>query len=296
MSINPEIIDPTPDTLRGGALGVQGEGEPTITTPKQDPDPDSEANVDEEGDEPKKKMGGFQKRISKLNARLVDKDEQIAARDQEIARLRAAHVSPEQPTAPKASTKPEPPDEDSFNSYAEYKQAERKYVEDLADWKAKETIRALREEEQQNASKAKEKEAAEEAQKTWANRLEAAHEAHPDLDELLEADLPATPAMMQAIVESEVGGELLYRLAKDPAECRRISQLSPLAAARALGRIEVAIEAETKAKEGERPSEPTPKRTSSAPAPLQPLKGTGSATKDPTKLSDAEWMRAQRKR
>lgn len=279
-----EHIDPSPDTLHG-ALGVQGEGEPNQQPAKE---PEAPAKQEDELDEEGKprRMGGFQKRIHKLNARLAEKDE-------EIARLRSASQPPpaKEPEAPKASARPEYPDENSFVSYAEFKAAERKYYEDLTDWRAEEKIRSLKEQEQQQAAKAKEEEKAAETRKTWATRLEAAHDAHPDLDELLEEDLPATPAMMQTIVESEHGGELLYRLAKDPAECRRIAQLTPMAAAKALLRIEIDIEASKS-----QTPEPQTKVTTAAPAPLQPLKGGGSAIKDPSKLSDAEWIRAQRKR
>lgn len=288
--MSPEVIDPSPDTLRA-APSVPPEADPAPSAaPTDQATPKAEEELDEEGKP--KRMGGFQKRISKLNARLVEKDEQLAAREEEIARLKAGNTSPAAADAPKPSAKPEPPDEDKFTSYAEFKAAERKYMEDLADWKAEEKFKTLKAKEQEEATKAKEKEKAEETQKTWATRLEAAHEAHPDLEDLLEDDLPATPAMVQTVQDSEHGGELLYYLASHPEECRRIAQLAPLSAARELGRIEDRISKPiepAKAPEAQR-------KTTSAPAPLQPLKGTGTATKDPSKLSDSEWMRAQRSR
>lgn len=285
-----ELIDDTPDSLRAGALGVQGEGEPTQTISTEPPK--AEEELDEHG-EPKKKPGGFQRRIQKLTERQRATDARLAAVEEENARLKAGLPAPKAEAQPAA--RPEAPDEDSFDNYSDFKKAERKYFEDLADWKAKEAVRLFKEEQEERSTKAKEKEEADKVQETWATRLEAAHEAHPDLEDLLEEDLPVSPAMEQNLKDSEVGGELLYYLASNPEECRRIAQLSPMAATRAIGRIEAALIASQKTPEPKAQEQP-PKRTSSAPAPLQPLKGSGSATKDPSKLSDAEWLRSSRKR
>lgn len=255
-----------------GALGVQDDGDPKTPLPTDGAPPSGE-ELDENG-EPKKKMGGFQKRIQKLTTRL-------AAQEEEIARLRASTPAPRDPEAPK---EPQAPDENSFQTYAEFKAAERKYIADLADYKAemklqeREKARARETE----ATKAKERET--EAQATWAKRLEAAHVAHPDLEELLEEDLPATPGMMQAIVASEYGGEMLHYLASHPDECRRIASLTPRGAEVALGRIEDEISTK----------KPNQKRTTSAPAPLQPLKGSGTVSRDPASIKDDnEWYRAR---
>lgn len=270
-----EPLDPTPDSLTG-ALGVQGDGEPKTTPPNGEPPAGEE--LDENG-EPKKKMGGFQKRIQKLTTRL-------AVQEEEIARLRAGSSAAPAQEAP-ALTEPQPPDESKFSSYAEFKAAELKFFADLAEYKAEMKIQARDKAKATEAEAAKAREKQTEVQATWSKRLEAAHEAHPDLEDLLEEDLPTTPTMQEFLMASAHGGEMLHHLASHPAECRRIAGLTPRGAEIALARIEDEISAKT-------PSTTTQKRTTSAPAPLQPLKGTGTVSRDPSKLSDAEWLRQER--
>lgn len=271
-----EITDPTPDQL--GALGVQADGEPKNPPANPSGEPPTGDELDENG-EPKKKMGGFQKRIQRLNSRL-------AAQEEEIARLRSS-VPATPVRESEALAEPQPPDESKFNSYAEFKAAERKYFSDLAEYKAEMKIQARDKAKATEAETEKAREKQTEVQTAWSKRLEAAHEAHPDLEELLDEDLPTTPVMQEFLMTSKHGGEMLHHLASRPEECRRIADLSPRAAEIALARIEEEIS--TKA-----PNPTTQRRTTSAPAPLQPLKGSGTSAKDPNKLSDADWLRAQK--
>jgi hypothetical protein len=268
-----------------GALGVQGEGEPKTPPATPSGEPPTGEELDENG-EPKKKMGGFQKRIQRLNTRL-------AAVEEENARLRASAAPAAAAPGQETLTEPQPPDESKFHSYADYKAAERKYFSDLADYKAEQKIQARDKAKatETEAAKAREKQA--EVRESWSKRLEAAHEAHPDLEELLEDDLPTTPTMQEFLMASAHGGEMLHHLASHPAECRRIAGLTPRGAEIALARIEDEISAKT-------PSTTPQKRTTSAPAPLQPLKGSGTAGRDPASIKDDnEWYlarNAQRKR
>jgi hypothetical protein len=82
----------------------------------------------------------------------------------------------------------------------------------------------------------------------WMAKLDSARKRYSDFEAVTasaEAEkLQLTPAMQQAILESEYGADLAYWLGKRPEECRRIaalSALSPLSAARELGRIEERI-------------------------------------------------------
>ena len=270
-----ETTDTTSETQLG-ALGVQGDGEPKNPPATPGGEPPTGEELDENG-EPKKKMGGFQKRIQRLNNRL-------AAQEEEIARLRAGSTSTpaREPEAPK---EPQPPDENSFNSYAEFKAADRKYISDLAEFKAEQKLQARDKAKATEAEAAKAREQEAEAKTSWTKRLEAAHAAHPDLEELLEEDLPTSPVMQTFLMGSVHGGEMLHHLASHPDECRRIASLSPRGAELALARIEDEISAK---------KPPEQKRTTNAPAPLQPLKGTGTVAKDQSKFSDAEWLRQER--
>lgn len=104
------------------------------------------------------------------------------------------------------------------------------------------------------------------------------------LDDMQE--VPATPAMAEAIFESRNGVRVAKYLHENPEEAQRIASIaSPLAQAREIGRIE-AIVAQPK----------PPRKLTTAPAPLQPLRGSsGPVAKDPEKMSTEEWMKWRQK-
>lgn len=106
--------------------------------------------------------------------------------------------------------------------------------------------------------------------------------------------VPINSDMAQVIAESEDGPALAYYLGKNVEIAERIAQLSPLAAAREMGRIEAKLAAER-----ERAKE---KPVSKAPAPTPKLEaaneGPSFKTTDPSgdALSDDEWFRLEKKR
>jgi hypothetical protein len=73
----------------------------------------------------------------------------------------------------------------------------------------------------------------------------------------------------QLLLDSENGPELAYHLAKDAENFARVCKLSPIAAARELGKIEATL---TKAPESAKEI-----KTTKAPAPIKPVGGSGSA-------------------
>lgn len=109
------------------------------------------------------------------------------------------------------------------------------------------------------------------------------------------ADLVISVPMAEAIAESDDGPALAYHLGKNPEIAARIAELSPLAAARELGRIEGRL-ADERAK-------PKPAPVSKAPPPAPKIEGADASTiavkpTDPESdkaLSDAEWMRQRNK-
>ena len=96
--------------------------------------------------------------------------------------------------------------------------------------------------------------------------------------------LPITPGMLHILQDFERPADVAYYLGKNPVECMQISQMSPVQAARALGRIETNIDAELK-KQTSQPS----KTITKAPAPITPTKSGEVVTKDPDKMSQAEY-------
>ena len=69
-----------------------------------------------------------------------------------------------------------------------------------------------------------------------------AKEKHPDFAETIShLNLPTSQAMLEAILDSELGAEIMYWLGKHPTDCKLIGDLEPLSAVREIGRIEGTI-------------------------------------------------------
>lgn len=113
------------------------------------------------------------------------------------------------------------------------------------------------------------KAASENAQNERINAYEArANEARvkiPDFDQVAHAaHVPYSHAMIQLVQESDLGPEIAYHLGKNPHEADRIARLSPLSAAREIGRLE------SKFAQTSRP------KVSNAPPPVKTISGTGA--------------------
>jgi hypothetical protein len=99
--------------------------------------------------------------------------------------------------------------------------------------------------------------------------------------------------MARAIQASEIGPDVLYHLGTNPKEAARIARLDPILQAREIGKIEVQLG-----------SAPPVKRTSNAPAPIDPVTPRASGapvfdTTDPRSvksMSTSEWIEAERQR
>lgn len=112
--------------------------------------------------------------------------------------------------------------------------------------------------------------------------------ARPDFDDVVSSvDIPTDSAIGQALLTSEHGAEMLYRLAADPDELARISALPPIAAAREIGRLEAKLTSVA----------PPPKTQGTAkrpPAPPTTVKGSTSNTRSLEDLPISEYKRAYR--
>lgn len=165
------------------------------------------------------------------------------------------------------------------------------YVAAKAEWIAERKInQTLSEREKRQAA---EREATERKKTvdSWSKRLEeaTASDDMPDFeDAIASSDVPMTQPMQQAIMESDIGPKLAYFLAKNPEEAIKIAEMSPIGAIRALGRLEERLETQKKS------TVPT-----SAPEPIKPVSTRTVVSKDPGKMSDAEyakWRAQGRKR
>lgn len=228
---------------------------------------DDEDDAEDSDGQPKKKKGGFQKKIDKLTKRASDAEAQLE--------LLRRQLTPPEPKAPERTAEPKAaegrPDPETFDTHAEY-------IEALADWKVEQRFKDREAKETQT----KEKAAAEERNKGWLQKLEAGREKYDDFDEKMAANVPVSPAMAEVLTTSDVGDDLAYYLGSNPAEAVRIANMSPVAAARELGKIEAQF---VKKDSAEAPVAKT------KPKPVTPVSGraTANVSKNPDDMNFQEF-------
>lgn len=116
----------------------------------------------------------------------------------------------------------------------------------------------------------------------WQEHVSEARSRYSDFDNVVFSPaVPITERVATAIMSTEAPADVAYRLASDPVLAREISAMSDLEVGRTLGRIEASL------------SRPRPKTETSAPSPITPVKPVGTAVKDPSNMSYAEYKAAR---
>lgn len=229
-----------------------------------------EEEGESEKEEPKKPLKGFKKRIDRLSKRLSEREREIEYWKAEALKKNPA---PKETESSQKQLKDGEPSEDDFESHADY-------VKALARWEYSQAKKEDQEKQKETEVKTQRQKLVEDFQ----SKVEKIKEAHDDFEEVMEAanDIPLSVAVETLLLESENGAELSYALAKNRDELKRICALSPLAAARELGRFESSLKPRTE-----------PKQTTKAPAPITPVGSKGNvSTKsiyDAAELSQAEY-------
>ncbi len=200
------------------------------------------------------------------------------ALEKELAELRAK-------TAPPASAKP---DRAQFSDAYQYAEA-------LSQWSAQEAVKAFEAEQ----AKKTEEQARAKLVADWQARQAAFRAVTPDYEGVVAAsDVAVSDDLRDAILESDVGPQLLYHLALHPEEGKRIAALNTRSALRELGKLEASLA---------KPAVPTETKPatlasiSKAPPPITPLKGDTSTGVVPLTAdgefrgTPREWREARRK-
>jgi hypothetical protein len=157
----------------------------------------------------------------------------------------------------------------------------------LTDWKLDQHKKTQAEADATRARETAEREAFD----AWAKREKAAKKSHDDYEDVLDSvtipDGPGVQAARQAMLESESGAEILYHLAKHPAELKRIAALSPVSAVREVGKLEAAFAKSPALENGTARITGAPK----PPPPTgRPAKTTTDSLDDPAVVKDyAKW-------
>ena len=229
----------------------------------------NDATVD---DEPKDRKANpkIQTRFSEITkqreaARAEAQKEREARQDLEVKLKEMETRSKPQAKAQDDELGPEPLPE-SFNDMFEYAKA---LAEFTADKKMAERDRA-------DANR-KAAEVRQTFEKAWADRVDSARAGLPDFDAMIQSsDVSISDPVRDAIMESDVGPQILYHLAENTEFANDLSRMSVISALRQIGRLEVRFE-----KTAPKASEPTARTTvakSRAPAPITPIRGAISKT------------------
>ena len=248
----------------------------TVTEELQQTEPQEAAEKPEQGDEGDD-QGGEEKPQEKPKRSARERINELTKRaheaEREVQRLREASERRPAETAEK-------PSPDKFGSYDEY-------VEALADWKADQRVAESFKKRDAERSQAAAARAAEARAQAWAERQSEFREATPDYDAVVgKSSVQVAAHVVDTLLDSDSGPELAYHLAKHPETVKRINALSPLAAARELGRIEAALSI---------PAAPQVKPASKAPAPITPVRSSAPAAVDLASANMDQYIAARRK-
>lgn len=204
-----------------------------------------------------------QRRIDEITRQKHD-----AIRDAEYWRNKATQVSPV--TQPSVTKEPTPEGYDT----------QEDYIRAAARWEAHQVQR-----EAEESGRAKQAEVERgKVLNEFQRQITKARIAHEDFDDVISQPM-FTPAMQEAIFDSELGAEIAYYLGTHEEEAYTISQLSPTRAIREITRLESKLT----------PAAVTtpllqPRRVSVAPVPITPLSGGATAVADPSRMTTDEWM------
>lgn len=232
---------------------------------------------------PPKKKGGFQRRIDKLNARVADKDRELDYWKQQAMGNQGHASTTQEHVAPVPGTAEGKPNPETFDSHKEY-------IEALTEWT---TEQKLNQRDQKAEIARLETDRATKVD-AYRSRENDFREKVADYDEVIGEvnDVQLSPALTELLLESDNSSEIVYTLAKDPAEFKKLNSMGPLAVAREFGKLESRL--------SKPQTQEIQNKVTKAPKPPTPVgsKG-GNVDKDPDQMPYQEykqWRESKLKR
>jgi len=259
-------------------LGLASEEAPVVAetveeTPESEPvveaqaESEPEAENEAEATDKPKQNPKLEKRFSELTKRAKQAEAEKQALEARLQELESK-VAPA-PQQIEQDILGEKPQASQFQDAFEYAEA-------LAEWSAEKALVERDKQEQQRKVEIERQEVI----KSWTSKLEKAKAEMPDFDEMVaSSQVQVRDEVRDAILESDVGPQILYQLASDDDLAQRISTMPVNKALKELGKLEVQFE--RKEAPAEVKSEPVAR--TKAPAPIKPLtagKGTGDVLID----------------
>ena len=234
------------------------------TEPATEDEQLSEPIAEEEATEAEKPKDKLEKRFSKVTKRAQDAE---AKAEQLEARLREVEARQNPQTIAQTANVNDKPQAGQFDDAFEYAEA-------LAEWSAEKALKDRDIAESQR----KAEEERNKVLKSWNDKVDKAKKEMPDFNDIVSSStVVVSDAIRDAILESDVGPQILYQIASDDDYAESLTSMPDIKALKEIGRLEAKFEAELEAK---------PKNVaktvsqSKAPAPISPLKGGKSAGAD----------------
>jgi hypothetical protein len=243
----------------------------TEPTEKVEERSEPESEVKEQEEKPKSNPK-LERRFSEITKQREEArkeaQQEREARQALETRLAALERQPAPQQAQAADQEPQP---SQFNDAFEYAKA-------LAEYTADKRIGEMRKQD----AEAKEAQERQKVIDQWANKVQQAKASLPDFDDIVaSSDVVVNDDIRDAILESDVGPQILYHLAENDDVAKKIAGLSAKQALREIGKLEARFEVKETA------PEPKPITRSKAPAPINPLRGSSPA--DVPLSSNGEW-------
>lgn len=225
---------------------------------------ESEAENEEKVTEERKPNPKLEKRFSELTKARKNAEESAAREREQRQALENRVRELEQGSNPKpVDDLGQEPQPSQFTDAFEYAKA-------LAEFSAE---KALRDRDIQEANRR----AAEEQAKItreWADRVSKAKSQMPDFDDIVASStVQVSDAIRDAILDSDVGPQILYQIASDDEYAEKLVNMPVIKALREIGKLEAKLERKEAKEEPKR--EPVAK--SNAPAPIKPLRAASNA-------------------
>lgn len=239
------------EIINGNIERVQSEVKPVDVVEKtevinQDQEKVTESvDAEKPRDKLQKRFDDLTKAREDAKRALVDEQKRRESLEAEIASLRSGKEK---------TGRPNPNDfENAFE-----------YAEALSEWK----IDKIFQEKESKREVKKFEESQNKAFDTFQSKMELAKTEIDDYDEVVNnSSLSVSNIVRDAIVESDIGPELIYHLAKNPGIVKDINEASTTKALKMIGKLEVKL-----AKEETKEVKAVEKKVTSAPKPISPIK------------------------
>lgn len=286
---NTAVRQDVAEEINADQSAVRVEAEAAAGEEREDAATENEG--DNQDEHKPKRLGGWQRKIQKLEQeRDVWRDEALRTRPQSKANesqtKTAAESEPKEPVEPNEGEFTVAKYGTADKAWEAYRKAERAYIGELTEYKARKIVTDDRKAEQQKAAK----QSSEQRWKELETKTKTKRDDYSDVCDAatgtLEKNKGTTADVIStAVIESDFGPELLYLLGEKPEELERLLKLSPMKAALAMGKLESVIaqqESQTEEEEAVpakgKPASPPP--VSKAANPPTPIRKKSAAADD----------------